>query len=152
MVDVCLELLMKKANEAVTIGKLIYPIIREAGFNTEDINSVEEEYEIQAIKSSIFVDRMLKDKNGKPTCALQAKKVGDTYLLGGDIKKTLPHTLKAGIQYSVFTEGTEWRLYKEGRHYRTLYLRGQNAKRDQEYLVDFLKSIRERYKNDYKSC
>ena len=132
---------MRGVNEAVTIGKLINPIIRKAGFNVEDLNSVEEEYEIKAYNGSIFVDRMLKDKSGRPACAVQAKKVGSTHLLDTDVKKTIPYFLKAGILHSIFTDGTEWRIFKEGKHHRTLNLLGKTAKRDQKYLIHFLRYI-----------
>ena len=132
------DLLVKQVNEAVTIEKLVIPIVRRAGFNTEDINSVEEEYEIKTEDGSIFIDRAIKNARGEVVCGIQAKKVGNTYFLSKDVNKTIPAIVMRDIAYGIFTDGIEWRIFEGRKHMKTVNLLGSNSKVGEEYLVALL--------------
>lgn len=132
---------MHKVNEAVTIGKIVEPILRIAGINTEDFNRIEEEYEIKTTRGSIIVDRMLKNISGKAICAVQVKKIGDTYSLKSDIHKTIPIITDIGVTYSIYTDGIEWRIFRANKHLCTINLLAQNTEKKKIYLVNLIKRL-----------
>jgi len=96
--------------EAPTLAKLIDPVLREAGFNTEDIESVQEEYEIKTELAAVEIDRCLK-KAGKPVIFLQAKPVGRKDLFKVDYKKTFSAAKVAEVTFCIFTDGIYWEFY-----------------------------------------
>lgn len=101
---------LEALKEAPTLAKLIDPLLRKAGFDTEDINSVHEEYEIQTEKAAIEIDRCLK-KSGKPVILLQAKPIGRRDLFKVDYDKTFSAALQSSISFCVFTDGICWEFY-----------------------------------------
>lgn len=135
-------LLVKQANESVTIEKLVLPIIRRAGYNTEDLTNVEEEYLIKDDASFILVDRMLKNSKGNAMCSIQVKKVGNTYPLRKDIEKTIPLANRAGILHNVFCDGIEWRIFEGTKQTKAINLLTQNAESKEESLVNYFASLR----------
>ena len=99
--------------EAPTIAKLIEPILREAGSNTDDINSIEEEYVVYTSFGTVAIDRCLK-KEGRPWVFLQAKPIGKACLFKVDYKKTFEAAFKQGVPYIIFTDGNWWEFYEHG--------------------------------------
>lgn len=96
--------------EAPTIAKLIDPLLKNAGFDTEDIDSVEEEYSVRTNLGTVEIDKCLKC-SGKPYVFLQAKPIGKTHLFKIDYKKTFEAAFSQGIPYAVFTDGVLWEFY-----------------------------------------
>ena len=98
-------------NEAVTLAKLIDPILREAGFDTEDIKSVEEEFSVEIDSETVIIDRCLK-RRGKTLVFLQAKQVGRKNLFKNDVSKTRRVASKYQVPFIIFTDGVFWELNK----------------------------------------
>ena len=96
--------------EAPTLAKFIDPVLREAGLDTEDIESVHEEYEVRTEVAAVEIDRCLKIL-GKPLIFLQAKPIGRRDLFNVDYTKTFKAALAAGISFCVFTDGAVWEFY-----------------------------------------
>lgn len=96
--------------EAPTLAKFVDPILREAGFNTEDIESVDEEYEVKIEVTAVEIDRCLK-RAGKPAIFLQAKPIGRRDLFKVDYDKTFKAASCANVSYCVFTDGISWEFY-----------------------------------------
>lgn len=96
--------------ETPTLAKLVDPLLRKAGFDTENMESVHEEYEVQTEKSAVEIDRCLK-KSGKPIIFLQAKPVGRRDLFRVDYDKTFRAASSASIIFCVFTDGIYWEFY-----------------------------------------
>lgn len=96
--------------EAPTLAKFIDPVLREAGFNTEDIESVHEEYEVRTETSVVEIDRCLKE-SGKPVILLQAKPMGRRDLFKVDYGKTFRAALCADVSFCIFTDGISWEFY-----------------------------------------
>jgi len=98
--------------EAPTITKLIVPLLREAGINNDDINSTEEEFNVQTSFGAVAIDICIKIK-GRPWIFLQAKPIGKAYLFRVDYKKTFEAAFKQRIPYVIFTDGNSWEFYKK---------------------------------------
>lgn len=96
--------------EASTLAKFIDPVLCEAGLDTEDIESVQEEYEVRTESSAVEIDRCLKE-SGKPVIFLQAKPIGRRDLFKVDYDKTFRAALCADVSFCVFTDGISWEFY-----------------------------------------
>lgn len=96
--------------EAPTLAKFIDPVLREAGLDTEDIESVHEEYEVRTEAAAIEIDRCLKE-SGNPMIFLQAKPIGRRDLFKVDYDKTFRAALRANVSFCVFTDGISWEFY-----------------------------------------
>lgn len=96
--------------EAPTLAKFVDPVLREAGLNTEDIESVHEEYEVRTETAAIEIDRCLKE-SGKPIIFLQAKPIGRRDLFKVDYDKTFRAALCVDVSFCVFTDGISWEFY-----------------------------------------
>lgn len=101
---------LRYIKETPTLAKIIDPLTRMAGFDTEDMDSVQEAYDVRASKFSVEIDRCLK-KDGKPIMFLQAKPIGRNYLFKVDYEKTFKAAQKAGIDICIFTDGMVWEFY-----------------------------------------
>lgn len=124
--------------EAPTIAKLIEPILREVGLNTEDINSIEEEFIVNTNLGAVAVDRCLKSK-GRPWIFLQAKPIGKAYLFKVDYKKTFDAAFKQGVPYVIFTDGNWWEFYEQDNLLRRIDLLHKPQKSSE--LIIFLKGL-----------
>lgn len=101
---------LQRLKEAPTLAKLVDPILREAGFNTEDMESVQEEYEVRIEASAVEIDRCLKE-SGKPLIFLQAKPIGRRDLFKVDYYKTFRAAFCANVLFCIFTDGISWEFY-----------------------------------------
>lgn len=104
------EFYIQGLKEAPTLAKFIDPVLRQAGFDTEDIESVHEEYEVRTEVVAVEIDRCLKVV-GEPLIFLQAKPIGRRDLFNVDYKKTFKAASEAGIIFCVFTDGISWEFY-----------------------------------------
>ena len=104
------EFYLQGLKEAPTLAKLIDPIIREVGLDTEDIESVHEEYEVKTEVAAVEIDRCLK-KAGKPIIFLQAKPIGRRDLFKVDYIKTFRAASCENVFFCVFTDGVSWEFY-----------------------------------------
>lgn len=106
---------LRNNKEEVTLSKVIDPVIELAGFNTIDIESVEEEFDSQTGDSiyPIEIDRCLKD-NGDPVVFIQCKQLGSKHRLKNDHKKTFKAAKLGHIPWVIFTDGEVWEFYKLG--------------------------------------
>lgn len=98
--------------EEVTLSKIIDPIIELAGFETINIQSVEEEFNAQTGDSMhlIEIDRCLKN-NGGLVAFIQCKQVGSKHRLKDDRKKTFEAAELKNIPWVIFTDGEYWEFY-----------------------------------------
>lgn len=101
---------LQRLKEAPTLAKLVDPVLREAGFNTEDIESVQEEYEVKTEVVAVEIDRCLKE-SGNPMIFLQAKPIGRRDLFKVDYDKTFRAAVRANVSFCVFTDGISWEFY-----------------------------------------
>lgn len=104
------EIYLNGLKEAPTLAKFVDPVLREAGLDTEDIESVHEEYEVKLETAAIEIDRCLKE-SGNPRIFLQAKPIGRKDLFKIDYDKTFKAALRANVSYCVFTDGIFWEFY-----------------------------------------
>lgn len=104
------EYYLQGLKETSTLIKLIDPLLNEVGFNTRDIDSVHEEYEVKTKASAVKIDRCLK-KKGKPIIFLQAKSIGRRDLFKDDYEKTFRAASWAHVSFCVFTDGISWEFY-----------------------------------------
>lgn len=106
---------LQNIKEEVTLSKIIDPIIELAGFETKNIDSVEEEFDSRTGDSiyPIEIDRCLKD-NGDPVVFIQCKQLGSKHRLKNDHNKTFKAAKLKHIPWVVFTDGEVWEFYKLG--------------------------------------
>lgn len=96
--------------EAPTLAKFVDPVLREAGMDTEDMESIHEEYEVKTEEGAVEIDRCLKGL-GNPKIFLQAKPIGRKDLFKIDYDKTFKAALSANVFFCVFTDGISWEFY-----------------------------------------
>ncbi|MDO8570663.1 MAG: hypothetical protein Q7R97_03715 [Candidatus Daviesbacteria bacterium] len=101
---------LQRIKETPTLAKIIDPITRKAGFDTEELTSVQEAYDVNTGEYSVELDRCLKRDN-KPIIFLQAKPIGRQDLFKVDYSKTFKAAKKAGVDICLFTDGRIWKFY-----------------------------------------
>lgn len=108
--------LLEKTKEEVTLAKIVDPILELAGFETINLQSVEEELDAQTGDSChpIEIDRCLKN-NGKPMAFVQCKQIGSRHRLRNDHEKTFKAAKIGQIRWVVFTDGEYWDFHKLGK-------------------------------------
>lgn len=106
------SLLIRGLREAATIYKTVDPLLGNAGFNVNDMESVEEEYNVRTSFGIVEIDKCLKS-NGKALAFLQAKPLGKSHLFKIDYQKTFEAASRYGVPYAIFTSGDCWEFYKQ---------------------------------------
>lgn len=101
---------LHRIKETPTLAKIIDPIARKAGFDTEDSTSIQEAYDVKTSDYTVEIDRCLK-KDNKPIIFLQAKQIGRKDLFKVDYIKTFNAAKKAGVDICIFADGMIWEFY-----------------------------------------
>lgn len=116
LLDNLKKLPLRNIKEEVTLSKIIDPILELAGFETIDLQSVEEELDAQTGDSAhpIEIDRCLKN-SGKPIAFVQCKQTGSKCRLKNDHGKTFKAAKLGQTPWVIFTDGEYWEFYKHGR-------------------------------------
>lgn len=95
-----------KLDESNTIRALIIPILRELGWNDEDLDEVLSEYTLpkcrKKVDLALFIDR-------KPVLLIEAKKIHVN--IGKVAKQILNYAELANVKWVVATNGRDWRIY-----------------------------------------
>ncbi len=94
--------------ETRTRQVLIDPMLRALGWDAEDPNSVELEYETGVGKKKYRLDYVLMGSD-KPIAVIEAKVLG-TLLDEKATKQALDYATTAGIPYMALTNGDHWRM------------------------------------------
>lgn len=135
---------LRNIKEEVTLSKIIDPIIELAGFETLNIDSVEEEFNAFT-GSSIFpieIDRCLKN-NGVPLVFIQCKQLGSKHRIKDDCKKTFEAARLINIPWVIFTDGEYWEVYNlaslEYKSNKSINLRYDQSKYQE--IVNILQNI-----------
>ncbi len=95
-------------NEMSTRAVLINPMLKALGWDSEDLELVQQEYRFQS--SDNPVDYALMD-GGKPSLFVEAKALGSNL---GDQKwasQIMGYASVAGVEWVVLTDGNEYRIY-----------------------------------------
>jgi len=96
-----------QGNEALTRYALIDPLLRALGWDTEDPDQVEPEFDAKVGKA----DYALKI-NGKPVIIVEAKALGTQLDYKTIIKQVIPYAYATNAPYIVVTDGNRWEVYK----------------------------------------
>ena len=93
------------ANETRTRQVLVDPLLRALGWNVEDPDQVELEYDIRGKRADYALV-----VNSKPVAVIEAKRLG-LPLVDDNTLQVMNYANTAGIDYMVVTNGNEWNMY-----------------------------------------
>ena len=95
-------------NEMSTRAVLINPMLKALGWDSEDLELVQQEYRFQSSDNPVDYALM---EGGKPSLFVEAKALGKDL---GDQKwasQIMGYAIVAGVEWVVLTDGNEYRIY-----------------------------------------